>query len=58
MRNGSAIFMSHNEAIMCLSQIVTLRGCKERMGAQKGINVASTVVATVGEKAHLRTKRH
>ena len=28
--------MSCAEAIMCLLQIVTLRGCEERMGDQRG----------------------
>ena len=36
MRSVSAIFMSHSEAITCLPQIVTLRGCEERMGPQRG----------------------
>ena len=31
MRSASAIFMSRTEAITCLPQIVTLRGCAERM---------------------------
>ena len=37
MRSTFAIFMSH---IMRLPQIVTLRGCEERIGAQRGTNVA------------------
>jgi len=40
MRSASAIFMSRTEAITCLPQIVTLRGCEERMGAQRGTKVA------------------
>ena len=40
MRSASTIFMSRTEAIMCLLQIVTLSGCEERMGAQRGIKVA------------------
>jgi len=36
MRSASAIFMSHTEAITCLPQIVTLHGCEERMGDQRG----------------------
>ena len=40
MRSASAIFVSHTEAIMCLPQIVTLRGCEERMGDQRSTKVA------------------
>ena len=40
MRNASEIFMSHTEAITCLPHIVTLCGCEERMGNQRGTNVA------------------
>jgi len=40
IRSTSAIFMSHTEAITCLPKIVTLRDCKERMGAQRGTKVA------------------
>ena len=40
MRSASAIFMSRTEAITCLPQIVTLRGCEERMGDQRGTKVA------------------
>jgi len=40
MRSASAIFMSRTEAITCPVQIVTLRGCEERMGAQRGTKVA------------------
>jgi len=40
MRSASAIFMSRTEVIMCLLQIVTLRGCEERMGDQRGTKVA------------------
>jgi len=61
MRSASVIFMSQTEAITCLPQIVTLCGCEERMGDQRGTKVApwcSTVAAEVGEKAHLGTKRH
>ena len=36
MRSASAIFVSHTEAIMCLPQIVTLRGCEEKYGRSKG----------------------
>jgi len=32
--------MSRTEAITCLPQIVTLRGCEERMGDQRGTKVA------------------
>ena len=28
--------MSRTEAITCLPQIITLRGCEERMGDQRG----------------------
>ena len=31
--SASVIFMSRTETITCLLQIVTLRGCEERMGA-------------------------
>ena len=57
MRSATAICMSHTEAIMCPPQIVTLRGCEERMGDQRGTKVASTVAAAVGEKARPRMKR-
>ena len=40
MRSASAIFMSRTEAITCLPQIITLRGCEERMGDQRGTKVA------------------
>ena len=40
MRSASAIFMSRTEAIMCLPQIVTLRGFEEKMGDQKGTKVS------------------
>jgi len=40
MISASAIFMSHTEAIVCLPQIVTLRGCEERMGDQRDTVVA------------------
>jgi len=40
MRSAAAIFMSHTKAITCLPQIVTLCGCEERMGAQRGTKVA------------------
>jgi len=36
MKSASAIFMSHTEAITCLPQIITFRGCEERMGGTKG----------------------
>ena len=41
MRNASAFFMSQTETIMCLTQIVTLHGCEERMGggAQRGSTI-------------------
>ena len=44
MRSASAICMSHTEAIMCLPQIVTLHGCEERMGDQRGTKVRSTMM--------------
>jgi len=40
MRSASAIFMSCTEAITCLPQIVTVRGCEETMGVQGGTKVA------------------
>ena len=40
MGSASVIFMSHAEAITCLPQIITLCGCEERMGAQRGTKVA------------------
>jgi len=40
MRSASAIFMSRTEATTCLPQIITLCGCEERMGAQRGTKVA------------------
>jgi len=40
MRSASVIFMSRTEAIMCLQQIITLQGCEERMGDQRGTKVA------------------
>ena len=55
MRSALAICMSHTEAITYLLQIVTLSGCEERMGYQRGTKVApdaSTVAAVVGEKAN------
>ena len=61
MRGASAIFMPHTEAIACLTQIVTLHTCEERMGDQRDTKIvhdASTVTAAVGEKAHLGTKCH
>ena len=61
MRSASAIFMSRTEAILCLPQIVTLHGCEERMGIQRGTKVAhdaSTLATAVGEKAHLGMKQH
>jgi len=36
MKNATAIFMSHTEAITCLPQIITLRGCEEKNGRSKG----------------------
>ena len=51
------------EAIACLPQIVTLRGCEERLRLvrdQRGTKLhhdANTLAAAVSEKAHLRTKR-
>ena len=56
MRSALAIFMSCTEAIMCLPQIVNLRGCEERMRAQRGTKIANTVAAAISEKAHLGTK--
>ena len=41
MRSTSALLMSYTEAVMCLPQIVTLRGCEERMRAQKDTKVMS-----------------
>ena len=35
--------MSRTEAITCLPQIVTLRGCEERMRDQRGTKVAPSV---------------
>ena len=50
-------FCNLYEAIMYLSQIVTLRGCEKTMGDQRSTKYdASTVAPTVGEKAHLETK--
>ena len=40
MRSASVIFMFRTEAIMCLLQIVTLRGCEQRMGDQRGTKAA------------------
>jgi len=40
MRGTSAIFVSRTEAITCLLQIITLRGCEERMGDQWSTKVA------------------
>jgi len=40
MRGASVIFMSRIEAVACLPQIVTLRGCEERMGDQRGTKIA------------------
>ena len=40
MRSTSVIFMSHTEAITFLPQTVTLGGCEERMGDQRGTKVA------------------
>jgi len=53
----SAIFMSRTEVITCLKQIVTLRGCEERMGDQWGTNDVTIVARAVAEKAHLGMKR-
>ena len=50
MRSASTIFMPHSEAIICLLQIVTLHGCEEKMGDQRGTKFASTVTAGVSEK--------
>ena len=36
MKSASAIFMSRTEAIKFLPQIVTLRGCEERMTFSAG----------------------
>jgi len=40
MKSASVIFMPRTEAITCLPQIVTLCGCNERIGAQRGTKVA------------------
>ena len=48
--------MSRTEAISCLPQIVTLRGCEESKGVQRLHPDASTAAAAVGEKAHLGMK--
>ena len=40
MKSASVIFISRTEAITCPPQIVTLRGCEERTGAQRGVKVA------------------
>jgi len=40
MKSASAIFMSRTKAITCLPQIVTLRGCEERMGDKRSTKVA------------------
>ena len=40
VRSASAICMSCTETITCLPQIVTLRGCEERVGNQSGTKVA------------------
>ena len=36
--------MSRTETIMFLPQIVTLRGCEERMGDQRGTKLGSTMM--------------
>jgi len=45
MRSASVIFISRTEAIKCLPQIVTLRGCEERMGTKgyKGSTMMQTL---------------
>jgi len=48
--------MSRTEAISCLPQIITLRSCEEKDG--KGYEGSTLMQAAVGEKAHLRMKRH
>jgi len=40
MKSASSIFMSSTEVITCLPQIITLCGCEERMGDQRGTKVA------------------
>jgi len=47
MRSASTIFMSCTEAI---PQIITLQGCEEKLGDQRGTKVARTVAAAVGER--------
>ena len=42
MRSASAIFMPCTEAVTCLLQIVTLCGCEEKMGDQRGTKVDSS----------------
>jgi len=49
--------MSRTEAISCVPQIITLRGCEEKNGRSKVTPDASTVAAVVGEKAHLGMKQ-
>ena len=53
--------MCRTEAISCLLQIVTLRGCEEKDGRLKGYKAGTLmqalyIVAAVGEKAYLRMK--
>ena len=45
MRSAPAIFMSCTEAITCLPQIVTLRGCEEKMGDQRDTKGSSMMQA-------------
>ena len=40
VKSASVICISCTEAITCLLQIITLRGCEERMGDQRGTKVA------------------
>ena len=44
------------EAISCLPQIVTLRGCEEKDARSKGYKGSTLMQAAVGEKAHLGMK--
>ena len=53
MRSALAILISHTEAIMCLPKIVTLHGCEERMGNQRGTKVAPWWKATSWDETTL-----
>ena len=52
MKSASTIFLSRTEAIMCLLQIATLRGCEERMGGTKGYK-GSTMMQAWLMKRHI-----